>query len=118
MKSTAKKLKLIENRLGLRFPLMSQELYKLEPEKCTSCGICEMVCPSKAITVETFEEQMDEKSFQDLNAFMLDYSRCLRCDLCVYECPENALSKQEGKLPVSHQLSDLKVDLTKRKKRT
>lgn len=43
--------------------------------KCTNCGMCESICPEKAI----------------LNA-KIEKSKCIGCGRCLQACPENALS--------------------------
>jgi MauM/NapG family ferredoxin protein len=42
-------------------------------EECTTCGICEQVCPTSAI---------------DCNSFQIDTAECISCFRCLYECPQ------------------------------
>lgn len=53
-------------------------------EACIGCGLCEAVCPSKAITVVTSEGPEHEKA---VNAYELDLLRCVFCGFCIDACP-------------------------------
>ena len=55
----------------------------LDINKCISCGICEKVCPNKAITM--IERENGKKYPQ------VDYARCSFCGLCADSCPTKAL---------------------------
>lgn len=45
---------------------------------CTSCGLCEEICPKKAIITKP-------------NLAKIDYTNCIRCYCCHEICPENAI---------------------------
>jgi NADH-quinone oxidoreductase subunit I len=55
---------------------------------CIGCGLCEAVCPSKAITVVTSEGPEREKL---VNAYELDLLRCVFCGFCIDACPVSAI---------------------------
>lgn len=52
---------------------------EFDPDKCTSCGLCEDRCRSQCIKVS--ERKIDSK-------------RCVRCFDCVADCPEGAIRYQ------------------------
>lgn len=59
----------------------------LDKEKCTLCGICEILCPA-FIFVEKKAKADDLMPFSDL---VIDETKCDYCGLCVPFCPEDAI---------------------------
>lgn len=57
-------------------------------ERCIGCGLCEAVCPAKAIAVVTVPGAEREKL---VAAYELDLLRCVFCGFCVDACPVNAI---------------------------
>jgi NADH-quinone oxidoreductase subunit I len=57
-------------------------------ERCIGCGLCEAVCPAKAITVVTTKGPDYGKV---VSAYELDLLRCVFCGFCVDACPVNAI---------------------------
>jgi NADH-quinone oxidoreductase subunit I len=55
---------------------------------CIGCGLCEAVCPSKAITVVTSESPEHHKV---VNSYELDLLRCVFCGFCIDACPVSAI---------------------------
>jgi len=54
---------------------------KIDPERCTGCGICVEVCPQEAIKVYDIAE--------------VDGEKCTDCGTCVEECPNEAITITE-----------------------
>jgi formate hydrogenlyase subunit 6/NADH:ubiquinone oxidoreductase subunit I len=52
------------------------------PDKCISCGLCELDCPAKAI-------ELVEVSGKRMPKFYLD--RCIFCYQCAESCPREAI---------------------------
>lgn len=50
----------------------------VDPGLCTCCGLCQKVCPDKAIVMDT-------------RGPIFDMEKCMLCGLCVARCPERAL---------------------------
>ncbi|SFM89216.1 NADH-quinone oxidoreductase subunit NuoI [Thermodesulforhabdus norvegica] len=56
--------------------------------KCVACGLCEAICPPRAITLEIGETE-DGRRFP--KKYILDAYRCIYCGLCEDVCPVNAI---------------------------
>jgi predicted Fe-Mo cluster-binding NifX family protein/NAD-dependent dihydropyrimidine dehydrogenase PreA subunit len=54
----------------------------VDADKCTACGLCEKVCPARAITIEKIA--------------VIDAAKCTGCGQCVAECPQDALTLKKG----------------------
>lgn len=74
-------LKAEENDLGIKGGLLPE----WNKETCTYCGLCQAVCPSKAIEVEKRENSL---AFSD--------SQCIYCGKCVKSCPVGAWQGKSG----------------------
>lgn len=61
------------NARGIPVPLKGKEA------NCSKCKECEVLCPTKAITVKSDRE------------ISFDYGRCLHCGLCADVCPDKVL---------------------------
>jgi NADH-quinone oxidoreductase subunit I len=55
---------------------------------CDACHLCETVCPSGCITVESSE---GPDGFKQLDAFEINLTRCIFCGFCEEVCPRAAI---------------------------
>lgn len=55
---------------------------------CDACHLCETICPSQCITIESSEDANGKKS---LDEFTIDMSRCIFCGFCEEVCPRAAI---------------------------
>ncbi|MGE5328896.1 MAG: NADH-quinone oxidoreductase subunit NuoF [Deltaproteobacteria bacterium] len=55
--------------------------YKIDPDKCKSCGICGKNCPVGAITGEKGK------------AYVINKEKCIKCGVCTTKCPFKVISK-------------------------
>ncbi|MDR3302955.1 MAG: 4Fe-4S binding protein [Treponema sp.] len=76
-------LKAEENDLGIKGSLFPE----WRQNECSFCGLCEAVCPSKAITVDA-----DKSSLEFRN------KDCVYCGKCVKTCPSDAWQGKHGYL--------------------
>ena len=59
---------------------------------CTSCTLCEQVCPTSAIKLSSTEHHGSLVSGALPKEFNLELELCRKCDLCRIVCPVDALS--------------------------
>ena len=55
---------------------------------CDACHLCETICPSHCITIESSEGEDGKKH---LDAFTINMSRCIFCGFCEEVCPRAAI---------------------------
>lgn len=58
-------------------------------ERCVACGMCEIACPPRCITI--VPEETDREIERRPKTFEIDLSRCMFCGLCEEACPEEAI---------------------------
>lgn len=66
---------------------------------CTSCGLCEKICPTSALKLKTsnlFEIPDSLTQGEIPKALHLDLNACNLCGLCEIVCPVNALDMRGG----------------------
>ena len=64
---------------GVEIQALSQDVLRNE-ERCTDCGACITMCPTKAFTLEKGTLKV-----------LFDNSKCVVCELCVKACPPRAM---------------------------
>ena len=57
-------------------------------ERCIACKLCEAICPSSCITIES--EPRDDGS-RRTTRYDIDMTRCIYCGLCQEACPVDAI---------------------------
>ncbi|HKZ41069.1 MAG TPA: 4Fe-4S binding protein [Candidatus Hodarchaeales archaeon] len=55
---------------------------EIDYHKCNGCGICVLVCPEGAITLEEIDSQRKPR---------IDFTVCKGCYLCRHECARSAM---------------------------
>ena len=64
---------------GVKIQPLSQDVIRNEA-KCTDCGLCVPICPTKALVVDPLTSRV---LFYD--------NKCIACELCVKVCPTRAM---------------------------
>jgi len=56
--------------------------------RCIGCGLCEKICISNCITMET---RYDENRRKEVSEYTINFGRCIFCGYCAEVCPELAI---------------------------
>jgi NAD-dependent dihydropyrimidine dehydrogenase PreA subunit len=68
---------------GLRY-LEGITTLELDPEKCTGCGMCVVVCPHAVFEIE------------NARARIVDRDACIECGACALNCKPGAIKVDAG----------------------
>lgn len=56
--------------------------------RCIGCGLCEKICISNCIRMDT---KIDENSRKEVTEYTINLGRCIFCGYCAEVCPELAI---------------------------
>jgi len=62
--------------------------YENGEERCIGCKLCEIICPAKAITIET--DQRNDGSRRTIK-YEIDLFKCIYCGYCEEACPVDSI---------------------------
>ncbi len=65
-----------------------KRLWESDAERCIGCGLCEKICISDCIRMDT---KIDEESRKEVTEYTINLGRCIFCGYCAEVCPELAI---------------------------
>ena len=76
--------------IGPRYRAIHELLRLMESgnERCIGCGLCEKICISKCIRMDTFQDENGRKA---IGEYSINLGRCIFCGYCADVCPELAI---------------------------
>ena len=65
-----------------------KRLWESDTDRCIGCGLCEKICISNCIRIDT---KIDEESRKEVSEYSINLGRCIFCGYCAEVCPELAI---------------------------
>lgn len=77
--------------IGPRYRAIHQmkRLWESDTERCIGCGLCEKICISNCIRIDT---KLDENFRKEVSEYSINLGRCIFCGYCAEVCPELAIT--------------------------
>lgn len=66
-----------------------KRLWESDAERCIGCGLCEKICISNCIRIDT---KIDKNSRKEVSEYTINLGRCIFCGYCAEVCPELAIT--------------------------
>ena len=93
-------LKKVEGEAGCFMVTLNKRAMRVDPDKCTGCGICAQKCPVSAI--DEYNEGLSERSNIFIRypqavplIFAIDREKCIGCGICSEVCKAEAINYDE-----------------------
>lgn len=75
---------------------MSTGIIEFDDEKCTRCGTCAPLCPSRSIIIPPKNVNRDNRELPYNEEVFPGITLCMACGDCLAACPNNAITIKRG----------------------